>query len=257
MSFKAISVTRKPFEGVPPPLLLFRPAMYSNEELHFFLLHLGQSPVVVLHGEEMPKGVNAVAVERVLGRLYELEELRKAKGVEWGQMEGLTWTGIAAIRDSIERYLKWVEKSYEIYRRSKRSATPIRHPSQYEWDSRKRPHKFGTDADGNTVVSEITADGKRVSFDVHLTEDFTARDLDLPDDFLSKREDVIAAAPTDLIHDPDAGVYTCPICKFSQSYPAHDRKKMQMAHGRMGRHLKTERRKEVDAHRVLYSRLFR
>jgi hypothetical protein len=257
MSWKALSAARKPFEGVPPPLILFRPALYSHEELRFFLVHLGESPTVALH-DAPPAGVNPVAVESVLGRIYQLEDLRKARKVEWGQIQGLTCTGLAAIQDSIERYLKWTQTADDIHRRSRRARTPIRHPSMHEWDSRKRPHKYGEGADGNMVVTEILSDGTRQTFDVELVEEgnYTSS-LDLPESFLGvKAAEAKIAPPTDLIHDPEAGLYQCPICKFSQSYSAHNRKQMQMAFGRMAQHLRRER-KEADAHRALYSRVYR
>ena len=52
----------------------FHPVRYSLEENRFFLEHLGESPVSVLR-DPTPVGVNPVAVQEVLGEVYDLAEL--------------------------------------------------------------------------------------------------------------------------------------------------------------------------------------
>jgi hypothetical protein len=66
---------------------VFDPVRYSLEENKFFLSHLCESPVSALQ-ETLPSGVNPVAVQEVLGQLYELEELNKHRGIEWAGKEG-------------------------------------------------------------------------------------------------------------------------------------------------------------------------
>ena len=60
----------------------FNPVRYSLEENQFFLKHLGESPVAALQ-EQVPTGVNPVAVREVLGEIYELDELEKHRGIPW------------------------------------------------------------------------------------------------------------------------------------------------------------------------------
>lgn len=246
--FRATEVTREPYDGPQPPLKVFEPAKYSLEELRFFLLHLGKSPLIVLDAD-LPAGVNPVAVQSVLGRIYDLEELQKHRN--------RPWAGLQAVRDSISRFLLWTDKSDRIA--SRRVTDPkgerVRHASMFEWDGRKRPHKGGIDSDGNMVVSEILADGTRRPFRVDLlatTDDLFAGQL--PDDFLGEMA-AAAAPPKNFIIDDDKGVITCPICQSSQTWDVKKgRKDFTMTRGRMINHLRRATT-DKDQHRVLFSLL--
>ena len=64
----------------------FDPATYSLEENEFFLKHLGESPLAVMQ-RPLPTGVNPVAVQSGLGRIYELVQLEEHQGVKWVGLE--------------------------------------------------------------------------------------------------------------------------------------------------------------------------
>lgn len=180
---------------------LFEPADFALPELRFTLDHLGESPNVALHGE-IPPNVNPVAVKALLGRLYDLEELQKVKGVPWGWSDDGTLTGFDAITDSIERYLAWQAKCLEMQQQGQ-----VRHPSQHTWDSTgARTHGgIGSDA-SDKVRSEITNDGRRLKFAVTLHDDGRQRVVRPP-----------WLQPAPVIGDDaitlDNGVYSCSICE--------------------------------------------
>jgi len=137
---------------------VFEPAYYSLEELRFLLDHVGESPIVALHGGP-PAGVNPNMMQPTLAKLYEMEELSTKRQVPWA--------GVEAIRDSILRFLSWHERSIEIRRRG-----GPRHPSMYGWEEtgkgRIKAIKYAPGADGDIVRSEINEAGENVKFAVNL-----------------------------------------------------------------------------------------
>jgi hypothetical protein len=180
---------------------LFEPADYAIEELSFTLKHLRESPNVALH-DGVPAGVNPLAVKTLLGRLYDLEELRTIKGVPWGWSDDGALTGFDAIEDSITRFIKWQEKCLDMQKRG-----GPRHPSQHTWDSTGAMSHGGIGSDASEKVrSEITDNGERRKFAVMLHEDGRKRSLRMPWQKPSPKigDDAITL---------DNGVYTCSICQ--------------------------------------------
>lgn len=242
------SRARHMFTQPDPPLVRFEPAFFSKEELRYFLEHAGESPMVALHTAPPPH-VNPVAVEKVLGRLYQLEELRKARGVEW--------KGFAAFKDSIERYLVWTDRSEYIAQRTKSVERPngLKHASMFEWDGMGKPHKGGTGADGTFVRSSLTADGTRREFGVNLVEspDFAAtlEGVTLSDLLPTKPKELFRV----LLEDWTKGILGCPICNFTINFKPKQRQTYNAARMRMAQHLKRAK-EETDRHRILWSSVF-
>jgi hypothetical protein len=179
---------------------LFEPADYSIEELTFALAHMGESPNVALH-DAVPEGVNPVAIRNLLGRLYDLEEIRTIKGVPWGLSDDGRLTGFDAIRDSSERFINWQRKCMEMQQRG-----GPRHPSQHTWDSTGAMTHGGIGSDASEKVrSEILDNGTRKPFAVMLKEDGRKRTIKMP------WQQPAPPVGSDSI-TVDGGVYHCSIC---------------------------------------------
>ncbi len=179
---------------------LFEPADYSIEELTFALEHLRESPNVALHGG-VPAGVNPLAARTLLGRLYDLDELQRVKGVAWGWSDDGSLTGFDAIEDSIARFIAWQEKCLDMQKKG-----GPRHPSQHTWDSTGAMSHGGIGSDSSDKVrSEITDDGVRRKFAVMLHEDGRKRNVKMPWQKKSPKigDDSITLAD---------GVYHCSVC---------------------------------------------
>lgn len=231
---------------VSTPLVLtrpipFYPAKLSDAELDFLLEHMEEPPAVVLQGE-MPHGVNPAEIERVLVPMYELEQLRAHRGI--------AWAGFDKVRDVITRYQEWQKLCLDI----KAQGGP-RHPSMYSWDSQGVMTKGTPGTDSAEIVrSEILDSGERRALyieDLRRPVD-AKRGPGLP---WVKRED---KSKDDAVeHDDVKGLLTCTICGHVESYNvAKGRMAVNMARGRMGRHLKATRKEET-RHKALYRREFR
>lgn len=219
---------------------LFEPADYALEELAFLKAHLRETPNLALD-EGVPKGVNPIVVKRTLGRLSELEELRRMKKREWGFSQAdETIRGYDAITDAIDRFIKWQEQCIEHQARG-----GPRHPSMHTWDSTGAMSTGGIGSDSKKVLHEILPDGTRRPFAVTLVEDGRRRRADMPW--------TRAKAPT----APDAitvnnGVYHCSVCAkpITQFDTARGRQAQNKARGVVRKHLKTAKH-EVTRHRAL------
>lgn len=225
---------------------LFKPSFYSDDELRFFLTHMGEAPIVALH-KGVPPGVNPVTVRQVLGRITELEQLQA--------VHGQPWCGREAIKDSIIRYLTWQEKVAAL---RQRGMPPT--PSRYMFDGARRAFPAGIGADGQFVISEVLPDGTRRKFEVDL---LSPPDLGDGVAMILSRENMGSlfadrAEPNydALTEDPKKGVVQCPICGKAFNYNPRQKSTRTTAMASMARHLKTAR-EEIDRHRILYTRLFR
>lgn len=219
---------------------LFEPADYSIEELRFALEHLRESPNVALHGT-LPTGVNPVAVKGLLGRLHDLDELRRIKGVPWGVSDDGTLTGYAAIEDSIDRFIRWQEQCLELQSRG-----GPRHPSQKTWDSTGAMTDGGIGADASEKVrSEIGNDGTRRKFAVTLQEDGRKRTIRMP----WQQEDVKVGSDAITVHD---GVYHCSVCEkpITSFDPTKGRTAQNKARTLVRKHVR-EAKSEIARHRAL------
>jgi len=199
---------------------IFDPVKYSIAENKFFLTHMGESPVVALH-DSVPKGVNPVTVQEVLGAIYELEELQKHRGSPW--------VGQAAIVSTIKTYLtewnKWGEMS-------KRGAP--RFPTMHAWDGKGRPHRGGIGSDSHQVTTWIDSHGKRHPFRVPLQQT-------TPQDFKADWVQEDAPLPDELVHDPAKGFLQCPVDGWSTNYNPESRSAYNVARARVARHCKASK----------------
>ena len=199
---------------------VFDPVRYSLAENKFFLSHLGESPVAVMQ-DTLPNGVNPVAVQEVLGQLYELEELNKHRGI--------AWAGKEAIADIIAKYLHEHERWSEM---STRGAP--RFPTMHAWDGRGRPHRGGITSDAGSVSTYFDENGERVSFRVSLRG--TAAEV-FKAPWVKKAEPV----PDALIEDTENGSLKCPVDGWVANFKIDSRQSYNMARARMSRHCKTSK----------------
>lgn len=219
---------------------LFEPADYSLHELRFTLDHLRESPNVALHGG-VPEGVNPVAVKSLLGRLYDLDELQRLKGVAWGWSDDGTLHGFAAIEDSITRFIRWQEQCLKMQERG-----GPRHPSQHTWDSTGAMSHGGIGSDSSDKVrSEILNDGTRKPFAVMLHEDGRKRNVRMP---WQGPAPVIGADAITL----DNGVYACSIClkPIASFDPTKGRREQNKARKTVREHVRNSKT-ELARHRAL------
>tara|TARA_R100001086_G_scaffold246499_1_gene178823 strand:- start:3040 stop:3684 length:645 start_codon:yes stop_codon:yes gene_type:complete len=202
----------------------FHPVDYSLEENQFFLDHLGESPVAALQ-DKTPGGVNPVAVQEVLGEVYELDELEKHRGIPWA--------GKDAVQEIITRYLFEYKKWREM---SKRGAP--RFPTMHAWDSKGRPHKGGISSDSSKVTTYIDDNGNRQPLAVSF------RDV-LPTAFKAPWIPSEEPIPDQLVEDMDKGVIQCPIDGWAANFKPESRQSYNMARARMARHCKSSKNERV------------
>ena len=199
---------------------VFDPATYSLEENTFFLKHLGESPLAIMQ-KPLPEGVNPAAVEKGLGRIYELAQLETHKGTPW--------VGLEKISASITRYLtertKWAEMS-------QRGAPAF--PSMYAWDGKGRPHRGGIGSDSNRVSTYFTETGERRPFAVPLVET-------MPEAFAPPWVQEEEPLPSECEEDAEKGSMACPVDGFSTNWKPDSRQSYNLARARMSRHCKASK----------------
>lgn len=218
---------------------VFEPADYSLEELAFMRAHLRETPNVALD-DAPPKGVNPVAIRSCLGRLSELDEIRRLKKREWGISHDGEKRGYEAVEDAIDRFIAWQEQCVEYQGRG-----GPRHPSMKTWDSTGAMSPGGIGSDSEKIRHEIRDSGQRVPFAVVLIDNGQRRKVDMP---WTKRN-----APTsqDAI-TYDNGVYHCSVCDkpITSFDTARGRSAQNKAKSIVRRHLKAAKN-EVTRHRAL------
>lgn len=197
----------------------FDPVKYSLEENQFFLKHLGESPVSALK-ETLPKGVNPVTVQEVLGKVYELDELQKHRGT--------AWVGHSAIKGSIERYLHESEK----WRQLSKRGSP-RFPTMSSWDGKGRPHRGAVSSDASQVTTYLDDDGNRKPLAVRLQDDGPGYETPW-----AQKE---APLPEALIEDTEKGMLQCPVDGWATNYNPDSRASENLARARMSKHCKTSK----------------
>lgn len=235
----------------------FEPALYSKEELEFFLAQMEKPPIVAL-AKTIPAHVNKRTVKGVLEEWYGLQQLKEHEQQEWGFpiSEHTEDRGYDAIKDSIIRYLSWMER-VDLIR--DRTDGAIGNPSMFAWDSMGGAFKYGIESDSGIVRTEILADGTRRAFGVKLI-DRGRRSLRHLGDVAPWVSAKGKAASTDaLIVNDEAskthGTLTCSICGKTESFARGNRKLMNLARSRMSKHLKTEQT-EAARHRMLHRKAF-
>lgn len=216
----------------------FEPADFSIEELKFMKEHMGETPIVALHGE-IPVGVNPAAIQAAFGKFTELDELSKIKPT--GKRKPQPWAGYESIVDSIDRFINWQEKCLEIQRQG-----GPRHPSMHSWDSTGAISSGGIGTDSvEKVRNEILDDGTRRPFAVELLK-LNGTAPNMP--WVKKQK------LADRIEHNDDGTYRCTICnKIVATYETEGsnvKKARNKARGEAQKHMRTSR-KEVTRHRAI------
>jgi hypothetical protein len=218
----------------------FEPALYSLEENQFLLDHMGEPPTVALHGG-LPVNVNPKAVVPVLQQLYDLEELKRLRGVEW--------IGLEPIKESITNYLK----AHNQWASAHRAGAPKNQfPTFYEFDSRGRGHHYGVNSDAGYVRSFFDENGNRQSLRVDLTPSPVQW---VPPQVAQKAASTPNSLPETLIEDDVNGLIQCPVCRHTENYEPGVQSKRTMARTRMSKHL-VKATREPEAHRHVYSAVF-
>lgn len=227
---------------------VFQPAVLSLEENRFVLDHLGESPVVACDDIDLPPGVNVLAVRPFLEKIYNYEQQRVHRSREWA--------GLDLVRDSITRFLLWMDTSAKIQKHG-----GPRHASQFVVDGSGRMYKYGIGADSAAmVVSGLNKDGSRQPFGVILNKIDDPTALTLADiapwlggsDPKTRALDCVnQLSPKD---PKKQGTLQCSICGATEQF---NQQKMpnswNAARARMIRHLKGADF-EPDRHLVLRSR---
>lgn len=231
----------------------FEPGMFSPADLHFLLEHMEDAPIAAWHefdpDDKKTKGVSFARLKPFHERLYELEELRRHREVEWA--------GFEAIKASIAAFLLWDDRSREIARRSR---GVYKHPSMFVWDDTGKAHKYGIESDsGEMVRTEILDTGERRPFKVKLTmrpEDvLTATLTDVMPWVKAKRAEM-AQDKLETGSKGQMGWIRCPICQHTEEFKSSSPGSKNTARSRMGRHLKRAS-EQVNRHRLLYSKSFK
>lgn len=208
----------------------FEPSLLSIEENQFIADHAGESPQVAFR-KGLPEFVNKTAVQPVLQKIYDLEEMQRVDGVEWA--------GVDAVKQACTNYLVrldgWVK--------AKKRGIPYP-PTMFEWNSRGRALKAATGADIGVVKTYFDDQGARQDLGV----DFQTVESAVPDWVTARKAEI---APTALTIDDEKGIVTCPICGHNEIFEPDQPSKKNMALARMSRHLVKAKTKNEE-HRILH-----
>lgn len=202
----------------------FRPPRYSLEENRFFLQHLGDPPVSVLRSK-LPDGVSAAAVTDVLGRVYELEEIKKHRGTEW--------VGTQAVSTAINTYLHEEHKWRDM---SKRGAP--RFPTMHAWDGKGRPHRGGIGSDSGEINTYIDSEGNRKKFALELV-DVGVQEFVAP---WTKEQEPI---PDSVVEDWEKGRLECPVDGWTTSFKIESKQSYNLARARIAKHCRSSKDERV------------
>lgn len=212
----------------------FDPVLYSINENKFFLEALGKPPVVALR--EMPTNLNARAVEPLLRKVYELEQLREHEGVQW--------VGVEALKEKIEAYLRENAKWKADALRFKRAP---RWPSMFSFDTKGRAHRGGVGSDSGRVRTYFNDVGERVPFEIPFSGEIN-------DEWGGPVGTEVA--PKSLLKvNNDLNRIECGICGHTESFKAESRTSYNAARARISKHLR-KATTNVDEHRELHVQEF-
>ena len=218
----------------------FAPALYCREELTFFVKHMGEAPMVACH-KGLPRHVSRSAVEDVLGRIYQHEEMEKAHEV--------SWCGEQKVKECIFEYTEWMDFCAE---QTKLGAP--KHLSMYDWNSDGQGIRGATGSDGGTVRTKIDEKGNRKRLAIKLGD----RLGDISGDGRSTYVPSFAKqtiAPTKIIQDSERHMFECPVCQHTQQYKRENAASRRMAWARMATHCKSAK-EESGRHTKLWNAEF-
>ncbi len=218
----------------------FEPALYNREELTFFVKHMGESPMVACH-KGLPRNVSRSAVEDVLGRIYQHEEMATAHEVPW--------CGREKVNECIFTYTEWMDFCTE---QTKLGAP--KHLSLYDWNADGQGIRGATGSDGGTVRTKIDKDGNRQRLAVKLGD----RIGDITGDVQSTYVPAFAkqtVAPTKILEDTDRHQFECPVCQHTEQYKRQNQASRRMSWARMATHCKSSK-EESGRHTKLWNAEF-
>lgn len=212
----------------------FDPVLYSISENRFFLEHLGKPPVVAL--KEVPREVNVKAIEPLLRRVFELEQLKEHEGQDWAGLEAIK----AKIVDYLRENAKWKSDN-------KRFRKAPRFPTMYSFDSKGRAHRGGVGSDSGRVRTYFDASGNRVPFEIPLSGEV----------FEEWAGPVATESPkaSGLVVNDKENRIECSLCGHTESFKGESRASYNAARARMSKHLRKATDK-ADEHRLLHTEEF-
>jgi hypothetical protein len=189
---------------------------------------------------KLPSNINPRAVEPILRRVYELEQLK--------EHEGLKWAGVEAVKEKIVTYLRENEKWKQDHKRFRKAP---RFPSMYSFDSKGRAHRGGVGSDSDRVRTYFDAAGNRIPFEIPLSgieyEEWTAPGLATGGTESSPKSALKVDQANNRIE--------CSICGHTESFKSESRASYNAARARMSKHLRKATEK-VDEHRELHTEEF-
>jgi len=212
----------------------FDPVSYSREENEFLLANLGKPTVVAMREAKHP--VNPRAVQPILDRVNELEELRKHNGINW--------IGVEAIKEAIR---VWTEqdKKWEFDYIRTRGRAP-RFPSMYSYDTKGRPHRAGPVSDAHAPKTYFDDKGNRIEFAIDLQPEYEAPWVS--PGFTEK------PLSTGLVVNQELNRIEC-FCGHTESFNADSRASYGAARARMSKHLRKATDRAED-HREVHTQEF-
>ncbi len=227
----------------------FDPVNYSTEELGWLLENLDKPAAVALR--QLAPGINRNAVEPILKRIQELNDIEKH--------EGISWKGVEVIKTAIKVYLAEDARWENEHRRNPR-AIP-RFPSLYSWDAKGRPHLGGIGSDSGRVRTYFERDAagrtttKRLPFAVSLLPDVVV-EWEPPVSSTEGTYDVL------LVDDAEMLRWECrvptaegEICGHTESYKRESRSSRAAARARMSKHLR-KATENPEGHREVHTNEF-
>ena len=233
---------------------IFDPVKLSLPENEFVLRHMGEPwviasrdihpvPLVSPHRKDKnpvhyPDGVVPAAVQPVIEKIYELEELDRH--------EGKKWVGKETIRKAITAYL---EQS-RLWEENKKRRGSVRFPSMYTFTTKGRAQWSAPGSDSGQVKTYFAKDGSRVPFAVPFVPDGVEA---WEPEWLAKVAAADQPAPTDgLKVDEVNNRVECLVCGNTQSFNPNSRASFNAARARMSKHLRTAIT-DVDRHREVHA----
>jgi len=211
------------------PVDSFDPVVYSVEENKFLKEHLGEPPVKAL--KAVTPGVNPKAIQPLLQKVFDLQQLK--------DIEGLEWCGVEAMKDAIDVWLEQSSKWAADKRRGR-----LRFPSMHTFDSRNKPQWQGPGSDVQKVKTFFRPDGSRQEFAIPLTSD---GQVDWTPDFLEAAPPISTQPGVSL--NKEIPRLEC-FCGHVEKFVADSRSSFNAAKGRIKKHL-IQAQTEVERHRSI------
>ena len=198
---------------------VFDPVMFSVQENETLKEVLGLPPIVAQG--ELPSNVKWEAIRVPVERVYELQELEKARGIGW--------TGVEKVREVIDVYLKEHRK----WTADRRRGAP-RFPSMLAFDERNRGHRFGPGSDSGKVKTYFDENGNRKTLAIELVPDGMT---DWTPEWVKPVEGKKTVAKT-ISLNASANRIECEICGHTESFKPESRASFNAARARISKHLR-------------------